>query len=607
MQGDQVEELNQLEEFLRQPDAVMEPNILSVLRRYISDKGRPADAVEMLCDSYAGYAQMASLVVEWTKELQDEGNLGDGSASVAAFDEAYYLRELAKDLFDPDKFSGVFTSGGSGPPRWLDGPSGLTADREGRQLIYELSAKHRNCLLLNYAIQKILQAGHEDEVASVGSSLASYFGVFHRLMANRLKEVAAADTDRVESLAAELKETCCQGQHTYVHAQQILTELGQHPRGSRFRRLSQELEAHAAKQRGAIVWQMHAWFAAKDSRDSTVAAEVAVAQMLGVAEARSRARPEGAAGRPGAQQGNRGGPAGPSEAVHQLHSMYTAEDPPPISCIRHPQVFKVLLEGLFTPGAQLSQEEHRAHVDLLALAAAAVDGRPDGMLDLEDVEATKVALQQAHAVAQSAALGIRFGPREQAQAEAAARCAVAAAGLLRSMAGPLGSKQYWRDYHGSAAPAFLTLLSLIVPLQPALNAQAVDIISDTLKALGNAKPDIARALLELAVAVMAGGEVMRMLSAAEQWAKTADPSLVRHFIFCVLAAASPPFSSQFASPLIRLMQGSGVKRSRAGAREGLQVEQLEEFAAACAHIDFQPPLSAKQAAFLQSLQAERLY
>ena len=35
---------------------------------------------------------MASLVVDWTKELQDEGNLGDGSASVAAFDEAYYLR-----------------------------------------------------------------------------------------------------------------------------------------------------------------------------------------------------------------------------------------------------------------------------------------------------------------------------------------------------------------------------------------------------------------------------------------------------------------------------------------------------------------------------------
>jgi hypothetical protein len=55
------------------------------------------------------------------------------------------------------------------------------------------------------------------------------------------------------------------------------------------------------------------------------------------------------------------------------------------------------------------------------------------------------------------------------------------------------------------------------------------------------------------------------------------------------------------------MQASGVKRSRAGVREGQRVEQLEEFAAACAHVDFRPPLSAKQAAFLHTLQAERLY
>lgn len=46
-----------------------------------------------------------------------------------AKDCSYCEQELAKELFDPDKFSGVFTSGGSGPPRWLDGPSGLTADR----------------------------------------------------------------------------------------------------------------------------------------------------------------------------------------------------------------------------------------------------------------------------------------------------------------------------------------------------------------------------------------------------------------------------------------------------------------------------------------------
>lgn len=35
------------------------------------------------------------------------------------------------------------------------------------------------------------------------------------------------------------QESCCQSQHTYVHAQLLLRELARHPRGARFRRLSQ--------------------------------------------------------------------------------------------------------------------------------------------------------------------------------------------------------------------------------------------------------------------------------------------------------------------------------------------------------------------------------
>ena len=77
--------------------------------------------------------------------------------------------------------------------------------RDGRQLIYALSAKHHNCLLLNYAIQKILRQGHEDEVASIGSSLASYFGVFHRLLANRLREVPSASVARLRQISTELR------------------------------------------------------------------------------------------------------------------------------------------------------------------------------------------------------------------------------------------------------------------------------------------------------------------------------------------------------------------------------------------------------------------
>ncbi len=114
MQGQQVAELNQLEQVLAAPDAIMEPNILEILKRYMKDGGNPATAVEMLCDGYAGttnarrsmpsllvqrlpdhtrahagYAQMASLVVEWTRELQDESGIAEQQEDA---DEAYFLR-----------------------------------------------------------------------------------------------------------------------------------------------------------------------------------------------------------------------------------------------------------------------------------------------------------------------------------------------------------------------------------------------------------------------------------------------------------------------------------------------------------------------------------
>ena len=71
--------------------------------------------------------------------------------------------------------------------------------------MYDLSARHRGSLLLNYAMQKILRAGHEEEVAEVGPSLASYFGVFHRLMATRLREAVGADVPQLQRIAQDLK------------------------------------------------------------------------------------------------------------------------------------------------------------------------------------------------------------------------------------------------------------------------------------------------------------------------------------------------------------------------------------------------------------------
>ncbi len=91
---------------------------------------------------------MASLVCRWLKMVEEDdvpastaaipgvsaaagavspadGNTAAGGRGQAAagreLDEPFYLRQLAKERFDPHYFATVFTSGGSGAPQWLSG------------------------------------------------------------------------------------------------------------------------------------------------------------------------------------------------------------------------------------------------------------------------------------------------------------------------------------------------------------------------------------------------------------------------------------------------------------------------------------------------------
>ena len=65
VQAHQDEKLNSSELLLRAPDAVMEPHVLAVLKRYVKeDGGKPITAVEGLSDSFAGDAANALPAVQ---------------------------------------------------------------------------------------------------------------------------------------------------------------------------------------------------------------------------------------------------------------------------------------------------------------------------------------------------------------------------------------------------------------------------------------------------------------------------------------------------------------------------------------------------------------
>ena len=237
------------------PDAVMEPDVLSVLRTYVrEDGGKPKTAVEELSESFvgapspalcclqrlrvveitqaqqdplsAGYAHMASLVCKWLQQSEDPSRTPGAEATPQ--DEAFFLKAshrllllsmysdaqvpaskartdhitlnlswqmdmhcifsirakcrcaslmvitlhlastfdsvlqgVIQERFDPEKLDSVLRSK-EHTPAWV---GGLTSDRIGRQLIYDLSGVHRNSLMLNFAVQKILADGHDQEAS----------------------------------------------------------------------------------------------------------------------------------------------------------------------------------------------------------------------------------------------------------------------------------------------------------------------------------------------------------------------------------------------------------------------------------------------------------
>lgn len=82
--------------------------------------------------------------------------------------------------------------------------------------------------------------------------------------------------------------------------------------------------------------------------------------------------------------------------------------------------------------------------------------------------------------------------------------------------------------------------------------QMVVIVGAVLVAMGS-KTDYATGFLDLVVYLMQQGCVTPALTMISSWASSgsADPLLVRHFIFRTLLICAPPYSAYFTTMLLR--------------------------------------------------------
>ena len=85
-----------------------------------------------------------------------------------------------------------------------------------------MAEDYPDCLMLNFTIKLISDAGYQGEITSI-STAAQQIEVFSRILKNSIVTFLQSDEDSLAKNMSECAKMVCHGQHTYVYAQVLLS------------------------------------------------------------------------------------------------------------------------------------------------------------------------------------------------------------------------------------------------------------------------------------------------------------------------------------------------------------------------------------------------
>ena len=571
-------ELAALEGRLGAPDAILEPGVMELIRQYVGRGGQPQRVVEQLSDHYQGLATMAELVHGWYPASGAPKSVGGGRAGKGAGgggapaeerDLRLYLEDLVEEQFDPAVFSDMFSSG-KGAPAWL---GSLIEVEEGRRLIYRLAQKHKDSLLLNFAVQCILQQGHEKEVLTMGGSVAGNFGVFHRVLCGVLKQLPEADDEDFPAHVRELCQLTCESEHTYVYAQLMLAHLVGATDSALLGKVAGELEAYAASKFGAVMWKLKALHTptGTDSLTDSDAAN-SISNIMGQETV----------------------VAGDTIKLDRLFG--DTAKMPSLALLQSGQLLKKLLKDLFTPNRVLSEGHKQANIRLLALGTAARDLRPRG----GDVDLSRVP-EVGDAIREGLAL-IGCSQEVEAARFGLFRYPAVSLGILFWVKKRLLDPEFYETQGVTLKPWCLKFLAKASLHQPSQGAVVLGIIVEALGVLGNSDLQFSQQLLDVVLFLLEKGSVVEVLDFMAQWsARSPDPYLVRQLVFGAIAMAGAPYSYVFGSALLKTMAQAGIKKDRDLGPNSKYQNSLRNFLIECDQSAWRNLLGEEEIALVEGL------
>ncbi|KAL6062165.1 putative Endonuclease III [Balamuthia mandrillaris] len=541
-------DLAAIEQFFKQNDAIMEVGVLPHTKRYLSSGGTPQAVVQLLSESYRGYAQMCNLMCEWLVKA----GVSTEEVSKQLKDQ---LKAIILEKFDPVQADSIFGEMETAPD-WLDE---MIEHHEWREMLYQLSEIHPNCLMLNFAIQRISDAGHQTEIASL-TTASTNFGVFNRVLMHSLEEILQLNEDGLHKALPDFLKMCCHSQHTYFYTQAVLARLARERSTFHFKRLSQELEKATAEQ-GQIARKLSFMMS-----DMSKYPEVASAVSSIITTQATT----------------------PGDVI-KLYKEYTKPDPPPTEFLRNPGLLDIFIRDMFDPNKSLNPAHKVKYLHVLAFAVSVRDERhfqeetgERGTIHKGDFAETLKALKTVQPICQTNHFG--------SELLAAARdlkenivYPVVAMGVLHWIQTNLTSTSYYKtSFNTLGNRVYLELLREISYRHPLQRPTVLDVLVDCFEVDYDldapTSMDIRKSLMDNMIYLMKCGHVLPVLKRVETWAPKIDQALTRYFILQLAEMIEPPYSRDFVNGFFNVLSLINADALRVSAEN----PDLAEYLAHCA-------------------------
>uniref|UniRef100_A0A182YCW6 Uncharacterized protein n=1 Tax=Anopheles stephensi TaxID=30069 RepID=A0A182YCW6_ANOST len=525
-------------------DYIMEPSIFVQLKRYFQAGGTAEHVINQLSSNYAAVAQMANLLAEWL--IMAGVRVTDVQAMVEN-----HLKDMILKTFDPKKADKIFTEEGE-TPGWL---TEMIEHHTWRSLIYRLAEEYPECLMLNFTIKLISDAGFQSEITSI-STAAQQIEVFSRVLKTAIAKFLSHPEDW-QSAIDEVAKMVCHGQHTYVYSQVLIQVLSQEPKGGFImKRLSQEITKYALKNNHNVT---PITMALNGSSRHPQACE-ALTSML----SRNTLNPAD---------------------ITVLYRNYTSPEPPPIDLIRNPQFLDLLVDSLFKVGTKINQEHKSKYIYLLGYAASVSEiptkkGQPKGHRVLK---ATIIAIEKVHAIC-NVSRGSSELIGDISTLYNCIRFPVVGVGVIRWVENTVTEPSYFKLCTESC-PLHLALLDEVACVHTSLHDQILRLLvrlfeskQDELEIL--VQLELKKMLLDRMVNLLARGCVVPVVKYISQCCTKGDTdiSLIRYFVTEVLETVTHPYSSEFVQLFLPMVENEEITGSMRGEGDN---DPVSEFIVHC--------------------------